>query len=183
MSHLPSRPRRTRLREVFAMFPEPSRHILALHEVAMRGPSELTPAERELIFAYGSGLNACAFCHESHKFTAEAFGVDPGLFQALFDDVERAPVSERLRPILRYVKKLTLTPSRIVAADVAAILAAGWGEKTVFDVALICGLHNMMNRIVDGLGVAATAEENRESARRLSTVGYAGTAAALPREA
>lgn len=180
MSFLKSRPERTRLREIFTLFPKQCRPLLEFHELILRGPSKLTPAERELIFAYGSGINACNFCHESHKFIAEEFKVDPKLFDALLTDVETAPVDEKLKPILRLVKKLTLSPSRMTQADADAVYAAGWDEQAYFDAVMIGALLNFMNRMVDGLGVAATEEENRESAKRLSTVGYAGTAKMLP---
>jgi uncharacterized peroxidase-related enzyme len=179
MSYLKSRPEPTRLREIFTMFPHHCRPLLEFHELVLRGPSELTPAERELIFAYGSALNACRFCHDSHRFIAEELAVDPALFAALLADVETAPVSPWLKPVLRYVRKLTETPSRMTQADADAIYAAGWSERTLFDLALLTGLFNLMNRLVDGLGVEATEAENRESARRLSTIGYAGTAKML----
>jgi AhpD family alkylhydroperoxidase len=41
----------------------------------LRGPSPFTVAERELIAAYVSGLNACGYCHGIHRVTADAFGV------------------------------------------------------------------------------------------------------------
>jgi uncharacterized peroxidase-related enzyme len=180
MSYLASRPGRTRLREIFTIFPRQCRPLLEFHELVMRGPSELSAAERETIFAYGSALNACRFCHDSHRFVAEELSVEPGLFPALLNDIESAPVSHRLKPVLRYVRKLTETPSRMTQADADAVYAAGWSEKTLFEIALLTGLFNLMNRLVDGLGVEATDEENRESARRLSTSGYAATAKMLP---
>ncbi len=180
MSYLKSRPGPTRLREIFALFPEQCRPLLGFHELILRGDSELTAAERELIFAYGSAVNACDFCHESHKFIAEEFEVEPTLLDALLADIETSSVSPRLKPLLRYVKKLTLNPSRMTRADADAVHSAGWSDRTLFDVALLTGLFNLMNRLVDGLGVEATEAENRESAKRLSTIGYAGTAKMLP---
>ncbi len=59
-----------------------------------------------------SGLNACAYCHGVHTATAQAFGVSEGTLGALLDDVGAAPVAERMKSLLRYVGKLTLTPPR-----------------------------------------------------------------------
>ncbi len=39
----------------------------------LRGPSELSVAERELIFAYVPESNACTFYFGVHKAVAEAF--------------------------------------------------------------------------------------------------------------
>ena len=35
-----------------------------------------------------------------------AFGIDENLLQSLLDDVDGSPVDEKLKPVLRYVKKL-----------------------------------------------------------------------------
>jgi hypothetical protein len=76
--------------------------------------------------------------------------------------------------VLRYVRKLTRTPSRLTAADAEAILAAGWDERALHDAASVCGLFNLMNRLVEGLGIRADAGYFRLSAERLATRGYAG---------
>jgi AhpD family alkylhydroperoxidase len=128
MAYLRSLPDRAVLRDVFAAFPQTSRPLLDYHQALLRGPSPFSVAERELIAAYVSGLNACDYCHGVHTATAQAFGVDEGLVAALLDEVDAAPVDARMRPVLRYVGKLTLTPSRMAAADAEAVLAAGVGR-------------------------------------------------------
>ena len=97
----------------------------------MRGPSPFTPAEREIMAAYVSGLNACAFCAGSHQAVATQFGVAPDLFDQLLTDVNTAPIREPLKPIFQYLRKLTLTPSKLVRADVERVLAAGWSEEAL----------------------------------------------------
>ena len=60
------------------------------------------------------------YLDRKHKGT-KRFGLDGGeaVVPALLDDIDSAPIDARLRPILRYVRKLTLTPSRLVEADAA----------------------------------------------------------------
>lgn len=62
-----------------------------LHEELMRGESLLSVAERELIAAYVSGLNACPYCHGVHAATARRFGVSEHVLTDLLQDVERGP--------------------------------------------------------------------------------------------
>jgi AhpD family alkylhydroperoxidase len=81
-------------------------------------------AERELIAAYVSGLNACRYCHGVPTATARAFGIGEGTLGALLADVTTAPVAEPMKPILRYVGKLTLTPAKITHEDAEAVLAS-----------------------------------------------------------
>lgn len=168
------------LLEVFKTFPAVARPLIALHEVVMRDPSPLSVGDRELIAAYVSGLNGCTYCHGVHAATAAAFGIDPAVFEALMADTATAPVEARLKPLLDYVRKVTLTPSRIIRADAEAVYAAGWPEAALHDAVAVCALFNLMNRYVDGLGVSADQTYTAQSAARLHDGGYAGLLAHLP---
>ena len=55
-----------------AFRPETAKPLSELAEVLLRGPSPLTPGERETIAAYVSLLNDCRFCHGSHSAAARA---------------------------------------------------------------------------------------------------------------
>lgn len=110
MSYLRSLPADAVLLQVFEAFPSTSKPLLEYHQMLLRGPSPLSIGERELIAAYVSGLNACHYCHGVHEATAREFGIAEGLMSALLSDIDAAPVADKLKPMLRYVKKLTLTP-------------------------------------------------------------------------
>ena len=178
MTYLESLPEDGTLLHVFQAFPETARPLLDYHETVMRGPSPFTVAERELIAAYVSGVNACTYCHGVHAATAAAFGVPAEQLTAALDDL--GTVDERLRPVLRYVGKLTRSPARVTDADVAAVRAAGWDDRAVHDAVLVCALFNFMNRLVDGLGVRAPDGYFAVSAERLHDHGYAALADFLP---
>jgi uncharacterized peroxidase-related enzyme len=179
VSFLTSLPEDAVLLQVFRAHPEASRPLLDYHELVMRRPSPFTEGERELIAAYVSGVNACGYCHGVHAKTAEAFGVAPGLLEAALADLDSAPVDEKLRPVLRYVGKLTTTPSKMTTADAEAVYAAGWDERALYDAVLVCALFNFMNRMVDGLGVRADETYFAKSGNRLHEIGYAGLASLL----
>lgn len=153
MKILPSLPDEPRLSDVYRRFPHTLQPLLEYHDRVLRDPSPLTVGQRELIAAYVSGLNGCTFCHGAHIQVAEAYGVDPGVFVALLDDVESAPIEAVIKPLLAYARKLTQTPSRIVPSDAQAVFDAGWSERALFDAISVCGLFNLMNRIVDGTGI------------------------------
>ncbi|MGH3811345.1 MAG: carboxymuconolactone decarboxylase family protein [Pseudonocardiaceae bacterium] len=174
MAHLPSLPERAVLLDVFRAYPDTARPLLDYHEALMRGDSPLTVAERELIAAFVSALNACSYCHGVHQATARRFGVAEGILEGLLEDVETAAVEERLRPLLSYVAKLTVEPSRVGSHDAQAVMAAGWSEQALFDSVAVCGLFNLMNRLVEGLGVAGDEQYFGVAADRLADGGYAG---------
>jgi len=180
MPYLSSLAEDAHLIDVFKKFPGLYRPLLEYHEILLRGPSPLTVAERELIAAYVSALNACNYCHGVHAATAEQFGVAEGLLRQLLEDPEHAPIDERMKALLDYVKKLTYTPSRLLPADAEAVFAAGWNEQALHDAVSVCGLFNLMNRLVEGFGLTGDAAYFEFAAVRLASGGYSGLLKLLP---
>jgi uncharacterized protein YciW len=80
-------------------------------------------------------------------------GMDESIFRQLKLDIDSAQVDEKLKPLLRFVKKLTLTPSQITQADIEDIYAAGWDERALLDTVRLCALVNCMNRFALGAGI------------------------------
>lgn len=140
----------------------------------MRGPSELSDAEREILAAYVSALNACNFCFAAHRAVAEDLSVDPLTIDMLVADPEAALLDEKLLPILKFTRKLTNAPATVSQADVAAVLKAGWSEQTVEDVTCICGLFGLLNRLVDGLGIQAEGHDFNAVTNAVRGAGYKG---------
>ncbi len=172
MSFLHSLNREATLLDVFKKFPVTARPLLAYHEVIMRGPSPLQVAERELIAAYVSVLNACQYCHGVHTATATRFGIPEMLIKGLLENPAEAPVEARIKPLLSFVKKLTLTPSRMSQEDADLVFAAGWDEQALHDAVSVCTLFNFMNRLVEGLAVKVHASYFKTASQRLSSGGY-----------
>lgn len=162
------------LLDVFKSFPATARPLIEYHEVLLRGPSPLSVAERELIAGYVSGLNTCDYCHGVHEGVAREFGIPQGLMAQVIEDLDTAPVGGKMKSILRYVRKLTLSPSRMTQADADAVFAAGWNDQALHDAVSTCALFNFMNRLVEGLGIKAGPEYFSLSAKRLQTGGYSG---------
>ncbi len=55
-----------------------------------------------------------------------------------------------------------------------AVLAAGWEEQALHDAVAVCGLFNLMNRLVEGLGIAAGTGYFQVAGPRLADIGYTG---------
>ena len=158
---------------VLKRYPEQGISLTELTENLMRtGQCQFSAEERELIGAFVSGTNACTFCYNTHKAAAEAFGVEEGLLEKLLEDVDGSPIDDKLKPVLRYVKKLTESPAKMIQADADAIFAAGWDEDSFHFTVMICALFNMYNRILDGYGVKNTAEFRQSRGAMLAETGY-----------
>lgn len=159
--------------DIMRLSPEAGRPLFELHEPVMRGPSRLTRGQRELIATYVSGLNGCHYCHGVHAETTKAYAeLEPAAVDRLMEDTDFAGFDARLRPILRYARKLTLSPSIVTADDAAAVYAEGWDEQTLHDAILVICLFNFMNRLLEGHGVHGDEQLYKSRGPMLKEHGY-----------
>lgn len=148
------------------------KHMDAFTQNVLRGPSAFSVKERETMASFVSALNACQYCTGIHVEVAKNFGMEASLIEALLEDIDGAPVEEKMKPVFKYVKKLTQTPSKVIQADADAIVQAGWPESGVEDTVVITALFNYYNRLMDGLGMKGYQEIFTEGAGFLSKRGY-----------
>lgn len=152
--------------------PETFVHLGAFTQAVLRGPSPLSEGERELIAAYVSGVNDCQYCHGVHAATAANFGIDTNLLENLLTDLGAAAVDDRLRALLTYARKLSQTPSRMVAADAQAVFDAGCTAEELRHTITICALFNFYNRLIEGHGIKGYANLFTRNGARLAEEGY-----------
>ena len=153
MPFLPSFPEKTNLSDVFKAFPKGIKPLMEYHDEVLRGPSPLTIGEREMIAAFVSKLNGCRFCFNSHRVYAAFYGVDETLFDRLVEDIDTSGAPDKMKPVLKYARKITLDHGNLEKGDTEAILKAGWPEEAVYDTAAVAALFNYMNRIIHAMGV------------------------------
>lgn len=137
--------------------PETAKPLNDLAETLLRAPHpSLTPGERELIAAYVSGLNECGFCCASHSAFAAA-QLPPGmpLVDQVRADPAAAPVSGKLRGLLRIAAAVQRSGRDVTREMVDAARAEGATDVEIHDTVLIAAAFCMYNRYVDGLGTWA----------------------------
>ncbi|MGK5742388.1 carboxymuconolactone decarboxylase family protein [Micromonospora sp. URMC 103] len=156
--------------------PETAEPLNALAEVLLRSePHPLSRGERELIAAYVSGLNACTYCSCAHSAFAAA-QLDDGmpLVDQVRADLDNAPISGKLRALLR-IAAAVQQDGRMVTADlVDAARAEGASDVELHDTVLIAAAFCMFNRYVDGLDTFAPTDPDpyAMAARRIVKQGY-----------
>jgi len=153
MSYLPSSPDMATLADLLAQYPRSGILLWKLLENVKASFSPQDSGMGELLITYISELNQSAFCYQTHKRSAMQLGVEAVVFGQLKADVDRANVETKLKPILHFVKKLTLAPQRISQADVKAIFEAGWDERCFLDAICLCAVVNGMSRLAIGIGI------------------------------
>jgi uncharacterized peroxidase-related enzyme len=170
MPFFPSLPAAAGIAQLYDLNPDLRRPMHELGRVIMRGESPFSPAQRETIAAYVSSLNRCDYCFNGHSQMAVNLGVERATIERIVGNADEAPIDEAFKPILRFVKKLTLTPSAITKADAEAVYNAGWSERALHDAILVCCRFNFMNRLSLGHGLDPVAEDPR---KRAAKMGYA----------
>ena len=128
MSYLPSSPTMVNIAGLLAKYPRHGILLFKLLEDIKGSFSPLGKGTRELIIAYTSDLNQSESCYKAHKSLFKELGIDESVYAQLKSDIDSANVDEKLKPILRFVKKLTLTPDGITQDDVNLIYEVGWGR-------------------------------------------------------
>lgn len=71
------------------------------------------------------------------------------LVKAVFEDPRSAPIDERLRAMLVFLEKMTLTPEALSADDGALLQRAGISRAAAEDAILIGYSFNLIDRLAD----------------------------------
>ena len=120
------------------------------HE-AMRGPSAWSVGDRELMAAFVSQMNECAFCIGAHTATAARAYHDEAKVSAVLSNLETAPIEEPLRVTLRLLGKLAAEHA-VTADDMLAVLAAGVSREQIEDALAVSFAFNTTDRLADAFG-------------------------------
>ena len=139
---------------------------------AMRGQSDWSVADRELMAAFVSKANQCAFCVGAHTATAGQAYQDAAKVQAVLIDLDSAPVPDGLRATLRMLGNLTRS-GMVSAEEMRAVLAAGVSRQQVEDALAVCAAFNTTDRLSDAFGFELLSPEGFEAgAKYLLKRGY-----------
>jgi len=68
-------------------------------------------------------------------------------------DYRRADLPEKLRALMDYALKLTLTPGAMTEDSVLHLRELGYSDEQLLDATFVIGYFNFINRLADGLGV------------------------------
>ncbi|RLA42873.1 MAG: peroxidase [Gammaproteobacteria bacterium] len=157
--------------EILGHNPERFNPTAELINNILRGESELSISERELIFAYVSACNSCSFCMGAHQEIAQEFGLALGVLDELVNSGEHKSIDAKLKPCLALAKKVAKESSRVVKEDVSAIINAGWQEETAHDVVSIAALATFYNLLVNAHGVSGTPDYFKMCAKMFGAKG------------
>lgn len=163
------------IRSLALFRPETGKHLYQLVEVLLRGPSPLSPAERELIATHVSARNNCTFCMSSHAAAArELYGDRDDIVDCVINNQPSPLLSEKMRALLNIAGKVQLSGKLVTDDDISEARKHGAGDRDIHDAVLIAATFSMFNRYVDGLDTLTPTDlkEYEAMGKRLATIGY-----------
>ncbi|MBE9460377.1 carboxymuconolactone decarboxylase family protein [Dyadobacter subterraneus] len=125
--------------------------IRELTQILLRGESTLTKGERELIATVVSYNNECVFCTTAHTAAADLLLGESETCEMVKKDIDSAPVSEKMKSLLKIAKLVQISGKAVTPEAVAAAKENGASDEEIHDTVLIAGLFCLYNRYVDGL--------------------------------
>jgi uncharacterized peroxidase-related enzyme len=141
--------------------------------MAMRGESDWTVGERELMAAMTAKWNASEFCVGAHGAIAARVLGRP-LVDTVLEDVRLAELPARLRATLAFQEALTRAPDTLSAEDARTVLHGGTAPQALEDAVAVAVLFNIIGRCADALDYDVPADRDLDrAAKRLLAQGYA----------
>jgi uncharacterized peroxidase-related enzyme len=125
----------------------------ALYNDLMLGESGLSKLEREMIAVVVSSINRCWYCQVAHGAAVRQLSGDPALGEAMVMNWRAAPLDARQTAMLGFAEKMTRASAEITEADRAALRAAGFSDRDIWDIANVAGFFNMTNRVASATGM------------------------------
>ena len=159
--------------DLFAFGQSFTPHLARFSEGVIRSPASISPAIRELIAAYTSYQNDCAFCTQAHAAAAVAHLGDEALVWTALRDLEQSALDEKTKAILRFTGKVTRHLPDVTRADIDTLRAAGWDDEGIYFAITTCALFNFYNRWITACGVPEMSPEaHRRQGEALASRGY-----------
>lgn len=144
------------IRSLMMYRPETALPLNQLAQALLRGPSTLTPGERETIASYVSKRNECKYCSSTHGAIARHLLKDQSaIVQQVWDNPETAGISEKLKALLQIAGKVQESGKKVTEQHIKAAKETGATDQEIHDTVLIAAAFCMFNRYVDGLGTWA----------------------------
>jgi len=146
----------------------------------MRGESRWSVGERELMAALTAKWNECAFCVAAHSAIA-SLALEKQAVTAALDNFQQAPLSNKLKAVLSFLKKLVLHPADVTGNDTRTVLNAGASREEIEDAMAVITVFSITVRCADTFNFALLNDKDLEkSAKRMLAQGYAWGKAKTP---
>ncbi len=139
--------------------PDEFRAFFAYHDALMlRTEGSLSKADREMIVVATSAANECQYCVIAHGALLRIYSKNPLLSDQVATNYRKADISSRERAMLDYAMKVALHSGQLSKDDAQPLIAEGFSEEDVWDIASIAAFFGMSNRLANATGMRPNRE-------------------------
>ena len=143
------------LRKKLGMLPPPSRYFIEspwwtealigfdLYHLPLR---HVSPNLAEMISLVVSQDGACRYCFNITRGVLGVLGLSEARIRRLEDDLLSADIPDRDRAALQFARRVSRSTPLVTAADAAPLLALGWPEEGVRELAALVAVNVFFNR-------------------------------------
>ena len=134
-------------------------HMAIYKNVLHHSSNKLPKWLLEAIGVWVSSLNECSYCVDHHFAGFRRLLGDDARSAAFMDavitrDIERAPLTQSEKAILRYAELLTTRPKEIDQAQIQLLRDAGISDGEILEINQVTAYFAYANRTVLGLGIS-----------------------------
>ena len=113
----------------------------------------LPRSTKELIAAYVSKLNSCAYWVDAHSAMAMAQGFSQEEVKSIIENVAGSSlIDDKTKKILHFSEKITRHAYKVIESDIQGLKDSGCSEEEIFEAVAVTSLFNYMDRMADALG-------------------------------
>ena len=144
--------------KAYARHQDKLRAFANLYNTLMLGESKLSKLEREMIAVVVSSANRCFYCLVAHGQAVRQLSGDPELGEILVMNYRVAQLEPKMRAMLDFAWKLTVTPWEVDDPDRETLRQAGLDDDEIFDLSDVIGFFNMSNRFATAVDMMPNRE-------------------------
>ena len=131
---------------------------------------------KEMIFAYVSSLNGCAYCKNIHAEIAKELIEDMKNSSPL-ENISMSSIEDEYKSVLKFSHKVNEDVESIKQDDIDEILESGLPEDVISEIIAICSAAQYMNTTVKAHKIPALDNNmNEASVKMMIQKGYQGLA-------
>jgi uncharacterized peroxidase-related enzyme len=137
----------------YARRPDHFRAFMHYHDVLMKGPGNLSRAEREAIVVTVSSENRCQYCMVAHGAALRVVGKNPILAEQIANNWRTADLSLRVRAMLAFASRVNEAGFAASEHEIDELHLAGFSDDDIWDIAAIAAFFGFSNRMAGLMGM------------------------------
>ena len=141
-------------------------------QAAMRGKSDWSVGERELMAAMVASWNQCPFCIDAHG-SISSLEIGESLVKSTLEDFQHADISPELKTTLVFLKILTQTPGDLSTSDAKKVFDNNVSPQALEDAIAVTSLFSITVRCANAFNFKLLDDKDSASAaKRMLKQGY-----------